>query len=64
MSGPVDLQALFAGGELDPEMIHNLKQANLDEMRQLLLDHFPDAEVDLMMERIRKLRDLDVPLPT
>ena len=47
---------LLRRGELSPEVIENLRQADPEEMRAMLAELLPDDEVDEIMGRVEELR--------
>ncbi len=52
---PVDLSALLGKGTLDAETVRRLKAEDPEQIRAMLLEHLPEAEVDAILARIRAL---------
>lgn len=44
---------LLSGEALDPEIVENLRRADLEEMRALLSRYLPSAHVDAILARVR-----------
>lgn len=55
MADPMDISALLADGELDREVIENLKNADRDALKRSLEKNLPDPLVARILERIDKL---------
>jgi hypothetical protein len=55
MTGIEDLKGLMAGGKLDRAAIERLSRHDPEQIREMLSQYLPDAQVETILERIDSL---------